>query len=366
MNFYRLTECLERLQLRHAVLATAQGGKLVVLERGARLLGVFPQAEADNLLWISPGLSEPEAARRQFAAGTDWNIGGDRTWLSPEIEYNIGNADDVWNTYAVQSRLDPGSYRLETFDDRSAALRQRTAPTAHRSQRTSPLEMRKTFRTIPDPLAQARIGLAERSYAYAGWATAASVRRLGRGAAPLALWHLAQLPAGGRLIVPTYGTAEVSRFFGVADATRLSVRPHAVSVELDARQAFKLSIKAPFVTGRMGYWREPDADCATLIVRQFAVRPSATYGDVFAPDLDDAGHCVQIYNEDGKLGQFGEMEFHTPQLGEGSRRLEDGHETWCYSGDKPAIAAIARLWLGCDPTDPAPDPAGSGRTVPGR
>lgn len=351
MNIQQLLGSLERIGLACHVMPHGVG-KLVVLRRGARMLGVYPDADDDNMLWTTPDLLDAESAQSRFADGTAWNTGGDRTWLSPEFEYNIADVHDLWNTYSVQAVVDPGEYRFTRSDADAAALSQLASPQAYYSGTPHPLEIAKSFRTIPDPLLHLRGAdgndVDPAAYAYVGYETATRCRSLDPGKrAPVSIWQLAQLPAGGQLLVPTYGTAQVSRFFGAEDSARMRIEPGLVRFSIDARESFKASIKAPYATGRMGYYRLLGPERATLFVRQFAVRPSAAYGDAFFPNLGDTGHCAQVYNDDGTLGDFGEMEHHSPLLDRfGGTLLEDVNETYAYAGAVDTIGRIRRVLLG--------------------
>ncbi len=66
-----------------------------------RLIGLFPPGSDENLLWANPELA-PHGWR---------NEGGDRTWLTPEIELFIGDLKRPQATYAVPPALDPGCWR---------------------------------------------------------------------------------------------------------------------------------------------------------------------------------------------------------------------------------------------------------------
>jgi hypothetical protein len=47
---------------------------------------LFSQDSESNFYWVNPALSTLASARELFA-GAGWqNTGGDRTWLSPEID----------------------------------------------------------------------------------------------------------------------------------------------------------------------------------------------------------------------------------------------------------------------------------------
>src|SRR5688572_22618127 len=87
---------------------------ILVSARTARLYGPFFNGR-DPIGWVArafenaPGFS----ALRESA---DWNLGGERLWLSPELEYFVADRRDFWNTYAVPRAIDPGSYELSRIE----------------------------------------------------------------------------------------------------------------------------------------------------------------------------------------------------------------------------------------------------------
>jgi hypothetical protein len=68
-----------------------------------------------NAFWVSPALE-------RCLRGLDWNAGGQRTWLAPELgpQGFFGARESDW---AVPPALDPGAYRLEQASSSSAACR---------------------------------------------------------------------------------------------------------------------------------------------------------------------------------------------------------------------------------------------------
>ncbi len=52
----------------------------IISEYGGRLLGLFPKNDNYSLLWINPNIKKKVQSRQ-------WDIGGDRYWISPEREF---------------------------------------------------------------------------------------------------------------------------------------------------------------------------------------------------------------------------------------------------------------------------------------
>ncbi|MFC5404201.1 DUF6786 family protein [Cohnella soli] len=351
MKSQQLIDLLEGLKLRYDIITAAGSGKVVILERGARVIGLFTDEDSENALWVHHNLTDPHYASDHYVDGEDWNIGGDRTWLSPEIEYFIGDLDDLWNTYAVQRALDPGYYAFKDRHADTIALSQNTAIQAHRSNKTIKFRMDKTFRSCEDPLLN--VGIVDKDtlkYSFTGYElkTELTLESPTEAIPPLSLWHLFQIPKGGEVIIPTYGTAEVDRFFGPEMAGNPAVSNGMVKFTLNMATSSKISIKAPYITGRVGYIQSSAPNDACLLIRNFNVNPSARYEDVWATKLNDPGHCVQCYNDDGTLGQFGELEIHTPILNPAvdGNNIKDVNQVWCYRGTEQSIRLLCKIILG--------------------
>lgn len=159
------------------------------------------------------------------------------------------------------------------------------------------------------------------------------------------------MPAGGEALIPVYGLAEPTDFFAATGPGHLTAAPGALRFRIDARETHKISLKSVQTTGRFGYIRRGGNGICHLLVRQIAVQPSGVYRDVPAGDLNDYGHCIQFYNDDGAIGSFGELEHHSPALMPSSAdpapaRRTDVSQVWGYSGSERVIGQIAYRLLG--------------------
>lgn len=110
---------------------------------------------------------------------------------------------------------------------------------------------------------------------------------------------------------------------------------------------FKLSFHVRQCAGRIGYIRREDSGLDSLIVRSFEVVPSGHYPD-YPPDRRDyTGSCVQLYDDGGRLGGFGELEYHTPSIVcRSGESITDRSTVWHYTGEPSDIARISEALLG--------------------
>lgn len=328
----------------------AEGGALLFLPFGARVLGLFAEDEGPNLFWADPRMTRPEEAARAFSSPEWVNIGGERTWISPEIDTCVADVANPWGSYQVPYSMDPGRYVVERIGKIIKASASMCVP-IHRKRVTCEVILEKTVRTIPNPLryeAPIRDRLAEVHYVGYELTTSLQLRAAPDPTVQVGIWNIIALPIEGTMLIPTLGGASVRTYFGSLGPEHLSVAEHAVRLHIDGRKQYKIGLRATSLTGRAGYLRPLEQGEWSLVVRNFSVNPSGEYIDVPWDNLDELGYAFQAYNDDGKLGLFGELEYHAPAIGgqTGLTSSSDQSQVWAFSGPEGPIRAIAELLLG--------------------
>ena len=322
-------------------------GALLVLPFGGRVIGLFAEPQGENFLWVNPAIAEASSTKA-FLAGTGWvHIGGDRTWVSPEAEFHVGDLADPWGTYAVQRAIDPGQYVASVQGD-SIELQNRARVKSHRRNTEHEVEIQRQVRLIANPLrAEPWFGDMGEA-AYAGYELTATLRLADAGTTPpISLWSVAVVPPTGQMIVPIWGETQVRDLFEPTGPERLAATRHAVHFLIDGREQHKISVRAVALKGRAGYLRTAWPERSTLVVRNFGVNPSGDYIDTPWEAPDEVGYAFQAYNG-GNLGAFGELEYHTPAIGGGSGQdsYRDTSQLWAFSGPTSLIRKIAGHLLG--------------------
>lgn len=323
-------------------------GALLVLPFGGRVLGLFTDAPAsDNFLWTNPRLAEAHSARTLLTAPGWAHTGGDRIWISPEVETHVGDLADPWGTFAVAAPVDPGQYAATHRGD-SITLYTPARVKFHRSQVEVPLRIDRTLRLIPNPLPPE---LQSTGLAYAGYEQAATLRLdEPAGAPPVSLWSLLVLPVSGWMIVPTRGQVAARDYFEPTGPNRLVSTPEAVHFRIDGQEQHKIALRASELRGGAGYWRTINPQRRTLVVRRWPIDPRATYADTPWEARGEPGYAFQSYNGSEWLGAFGELEYHTPAIGgaSGASLLTDTSQLFAFSGRPEQIDPIARALLDID------------------
>ncbi len=327
----------------------ASGGKVLVALRGARILGIFPAGCAENLLWSHPALRVAAQAEELVRSG-QWNVGGDRCWLAPELELHFKTPDHPSHEYySVPAAIDPGDYQLETADATTLSMTARGQIDNLVSGRPFTFEIWRHVGLCDPPCECKDIG-------YVGYTlrTLLRITAPDRPGACYGLWQLMQVPPGGNVLVPLRGTAALVDYFQTGVAHHCRATASHVVFPVTGRAKHKLGLRAADVSGRMGYLREPTGDQATLIVRDVpalaaagAVGACVRFADYPFWDPRRRDIALQFYNDDGGAGGFGEMEHHSvAATADTLFQTQDSCHTWCFAGPRARIRALCTELLG--------------------
>lgn len=325
-------------QLATAGLDTAPvGDRVLVAGFGGRVLALAPDGHT-NLFWVNPELPSQLAQWRPLRAGSGWaNIGGDRAWISPEVDTNVSLPPGAPPAYLVPVELDPGNYALTPTAD-GVCLTNRCALRWLRTGQSVELTVARTVQPLAAPPLALPAGVA-----FAGYSLDSELRTdAPLGSARPAVWSIIQVPGGGTITATVTPDATPVACIGTPEWTHA---PGATLLRTAAVAAtsFKWSLPAGHCRGRLLY-RQPLADGrAGLVVREFPVGPAADYADCPWHDFADTGQLCQVYVDDGKLGGFAELEFHAPSLMADRRpTVACRCTTWGFIGPAPAIGELER------------------------
>ncbi len=199
------------------------GDIAIVISAGTgRIYGPF-FGEEDPICWVSPAFrsaADFEALRRS----TEWNIGAERLWLSPELEYFVRDRHDFWNTYAVPGSIDPGTYRLAKIE---SALRL-TSRFSLVSARTRIRQEVDIERTIAPEVSPAGLPPTIRAASYRENITIDSAA----DQAPVVPWIIRQMQLGGRVLIPARRGTRAQSIVG----------PLPNDLEVAADEGFRFSV----------------------------------------------------------------------------------------------------------------------------
>jgi hypothetical protein len=303
------------------------GGTITLLPLCGRVLQV--EVADCGAYWVNAGWTG------------DWNAGGDRLWLAPEVDWH-------WKTrkaadfaqYEVQGTVDPGAWDLVAQSGDFCQVRQNARLRNRHRQSEVTVEMSRCFSVAE--LSEAPFFKSWLAYRTDNEVTIVKGTRGQR----LGLWSLLQVPGGGEVIIAGRESPAFRTHFGCVPKALLKHRRQETRFEITGRHQFKVGLSAAVLTGRMAYVR-PVNEGYLVIYRQFFPQPWRTYCDVPMQDLKSQGDAVQIYNDGGEFGGFGEMEYHSPmiEVGRGTDRLLDSNLTVIGWVSEKAWLNWKRHWL---------------------
>lgn len=326
---------------------SADGTRALVLPYGGRILGLFTPGDDENFFWTNSSLVDAGTAR-EFYDGEQWhNSGGERTWLAPEVDFFFPDFPDL-NRYWQQRELDPGRYEVSKKNG-VFSWTNRATLTLSRNRRKVDIEITKSLAPAPNPLRYDREPT-DSTVKYAGYSLHSTLQLRGSGLVPkVGLWHLAQMPHGGVMLVPTFFRSQPKIYMGTISHEDLIADDHLVRYKMRATGEHKLGIRAAAVTGRAGYLYNSGGE-TSLVVRNFSVNPSGEYIDVPWIETENFGFAFQACNVNSALGAFSELEYHVPaaEPSDGHSHSEDESQMWAFRGPDPAVRSIARRLLAAE------------------
>ena len=310
------------------------GDEILAAPFCGRVLAIGPGG-GENAIWVNPALDDPASAER-FLSGAGWpNHGGDRIWISPEIETHVADPQRMMESYNVPPAVDPGAYEVVGRTDDEVTFRNACTVTFMRARQKLELQWTVAVSRLTSPPVEP-VG----NVIAAGYRTRTTLRHDGRlqpGVHP-AIWRLLQVRGGGVIRAPTKGRATAMTFFGepVVDVDDTGVR---CRVSNPVSSKFGIAVEA---SRGVFTCREDQPDRSDLIVRQFDLDPGALYSDVPCSQPDARGHAVQVYVDDGAHGGFGELEHHSAALdgASGIDEVSDQCDTWVFRGPASTIDRV--------------------------
>lgn len=348
----KLKTILSRLQeagIPFRTLALEGGLSLLVTERGGRVFGPFAGPEEDGLFWVSPVFASRERFADFLRSGA-WNMGGDRVWIAPEIQFSVADRSRFWETLQTPPAVDPGHWALSDAPDGVLLENDLTLPARVIARGDVSLCVKRKIRPAENPLRclPGAKALME-GVQYAGYDHL--LHLAGSGPASAECWNLLQVVPEGQVYIPMYAPCRGVDYYEPAGELE-QLRPGGVLLAATGSRRYKVGYRAACVTGRLGYATHWAGQCC-LVVRNFFNSPSASYREEppAAPGVN--GFSVHVYNDDGASGGFAELECNLPGIAgaTGYSASMDRVSTWIFLGAAHRLRPIAAAVLGTDFAD---------------
>jgi len=278
----------------------------IVSKHGGRILGIFPTKDSKNMLWVNPNIKEELTAK-------NWNIGGDRYWISPERDYYYKNPEK-FEDWFCPTGLDPANYDILGNSSSTCTVSTNLSIINHSLKVRYNGEITRQFTLIKEPIST---GVSHCGIEYVDDCVIYSPNVKANG------WSLTQVISGGvnspgTVLIPTKSDPKPLSYFRIIPEDRLKIGEKHVAYKIDIDDIYKLAIRPEDIDfskrAKIGYViKIPDSDVYGCIVKLSDDVPKSQDEcfDVSRDHPESEIGVIQSYNSespDKSSLQFGEIE----------------------------------------------------------
>ncbi len=319
---------------------------IIISIYGGRVLGVFPKRDCYNLLWTAPNIKD-------VIEKNEWNIGGDRFWISPE-RYFFYKKPETWEEWFCPEGLDPADYILENKSNAFCSVSSKISLTNQRTKEQYDGEIIRKISLIKERYS---IGIPYCGIEYIEECKLKSTNLNVNG------WTLTQIISGGpynpgTVLIPTNPNPKPLSYFRTIPHDRLIIGEDYVAFKIDVYDIYKLAIRPEDIDytmqAKIGYVLDiPETEDWGLLVKLSDDVPKSQENcfDVSRDHPDSEIGVIQSYNSetpDKLFLNFGEIELQLNQF-ETQGTLSHGkatHQLFAYMGTKEDILEVIDKYLG--------------------
>lgn len=314
MEIGKINELISTLKGRVNCLTLSKNDQVLVVspEMGGRIIGISTDGiEGKNLLWINEEITSEDF----FKADVPFiNPGGHRSWIAPEDAFYLDD-DDNWFCPKV---MDPGIYTVISSTNKSVTVSNKFT-IKDKSKNEYNLQLKRDISISDSPPVPASELPGE--IKFVGYTVIHSLKNLsqktiGRDIPFVGLWSLVQISPSGTVIIPINPAPEGKKayqgYFEPILPERINITDNIISIKIDGKRREKIGISPESSKGCIAYLSVENNNEGVLFIKKFSVEPEGTYLDGPWNVKRENGDAVQIYNDDGNMGGFAEIECHGP------------------------------------------------------
>ena len=341
----RLEKQCKKQRLRYAWLEAENNARFLILERGGRIFGPF-FGDDEGILWMT-GAWKDDERMRLLLEKSEWNVGGDRVWIGPEIDYHIHNRANPQESMHIPEGVDPGHYRLKS-GKRGCMLKLRTRLRSyHHTTGVIRMMLKKTIRPAANPLRELPdFAALMDGVDYAGYSQHLQLQKRGKPSAEA--WNITQIKTPALVLIPASSELAYADYYEPVDQTILTVRDGAARLLASGARRYKIGLKAAHTRGDIVSIQEDDG-VSTLVIKRFFNNPSAPYAEEPAAHPGERGMSIHVYNDDGALGGFAELECNMTPASAGRSSAAGEVVNWFFRGETQRMYRIAEILTGVKP-----------------
>lgn len=340
-------QILDRYQeqgLRLACVPLDNGYEILVTEYGGRIFGPFGP-DGVSTLWVN-SVFQDSGRFADFVRERKWNLGGDRLWFGPELDFFCTSPEAFDESYTVPGPMDPGHYKMES-DLSRVHLMNHADVTLPSDKSTKSYEVFRTIRPAANPLRYLR----QTSFdvQYCGYFQDIDLKNLDSQedwyTEP---WILTQINPGGKVLVPYLGNFEFVDYYEPVDEHCQKVHENYVELNITGDRKYKTAYRCASTFGRMAYVNRTASGSLYLMIRNYYNDPSLSYCMGPWKEPLNRGCSTYFYNDGGSEGGFGEFENSCMPAG-ADMDFRTSHSTtalWFFFGTAPELEKVIYALLG--------------------
>ena len=332
MKYRKVIEHLRSADLSVHELVSPSGGRAAVTTVGGGLAGLCVEEESENIPYVNEAISQPGWLRGKASS----QIGGVRLWFAPEYAYFWRGKPDArtLSNHEIQQGCDPGSYAITHADEKSVRMEMTASLEDFQDGTRVEFAVERVISSVPPPVKLVGVRyMGVRLQHRLQLLRAPSGKRLD-------LWHLLQMPAGSRLLVPTRQPAKPQVYFNAFHHDDWRAEEDALRWNFRGTDIAKLGLDISQVTGCAGVLRPLARGRFAAMIWQFPVAPGMVYAD--GPSAARANNqIIQAWDGFG----FGELEYHSPSVSSEDPVYAEHSLLWGFCGSLKQINAVAEQLL---------------------
>jgi len=318
-----------------------------------RVMGAsFDGENGENLFWVNKSILDGS----YFSANPpSWNAGGLRTWLSPEDLFFLPEDKDA-KKWFVPAELDPAPYTVVSQNQSEVTLQLKTNIKSNVG-RTYAVSLTRKVALVP--LFKDSAGTAlPKDIKYLGIDLSHSMENLsdeviGKDMPYVCLWSLLQTNPSGTMLIPLAEKADPKtayrEYFNPLGPDRIAIENNIISVKIDGKYRSKIGVNAKAAGPGIAFLKDEGNGQGVLFVQLFPVDPKGIYVDKPWGKKSSYGDVIEMYNDDGNMGGFTEVECHSPakKLAKGESMAHEIH-LHIFKGPIAELQKIGSVLLSCD------------------
>jgi Family of unknown function (DUF6786) len=339
---------LQENSLPFEVLELDNQAKIIIMQLGGRILGPFFN-DSRSILWMNPAWSSTSSWSK-FLADKNWNIGGERVWIAPEIQFCIQDRCNPAQSYSLPKEMDPANYLLTRPHTQTIHLStDMILDTYNYTSKQQHLTLERTISPAANPLHQFKNHeQLDEKVDYCGYTHTINLKTPLLSSVLSETWDLMQIRQGGTIILPLMRKTPLGWYYRPKTDSCMQTEDSVSAIFMQPENLFKFGVPSAYCSGRVGYlYHKENSTIWSMLIRNYFVNPSGSYSEEPFDSPGDSGYAFHLYNSGDAEIQFGEIECQGEAIGTDPKKIQSSDKmlTWFFQGNLTDLIKIASILL---------------------